>query len=438
MESVGSGGRGSSDTRAVAGGTAGGTADGTAGGEVVGRVVGGLGGAFRVDTEQVRGHLDEVVRSTVEQTLNQLLDEEADRIAGAGKYERSSQRKDTRAGSYQRKLQTKAGEVELTVPRLRKLPLETAIIERYKRRESSVEEALIEMYLAGVSMRRVEDITEALWGTRTSASTVSAMAQRVYGQIESWRNRPIQGAHAYVYLDGIWLKRSWGGEMKNVAVLIAIGVDAEGYREVLGVAEGTKEDASSWRSFLRNLKDRGLKGVRLVVSDKCLGLVEALGEFYPEASWQRCVVHWYRNVMSVVPAGKVREVMAMLKAIHAQEDRASAREKAGAVVEKLAGMRLARAAEVVSQGVEETLGYMAFPREHWRSLRTNNPLERLNREVRRRTRVVGAFPDGQSALMLVAARLRHVAGSRWGTRRYLDMGRLVQMMGEEELGAAVA
>lgn len=175
-----------------------------------------------------------------------------------------------------------------------------------------------------------------------------------------------------------------------------------------------------------------------VVSDKCLGLVEALGEFCPEASWQRCVVHWYRNVMSVVPAGKVREVMAMLKAIHAQEDRASAREKAGAVVEKLAGMRLARAAEVVSQGVEETLGYMAFPREHWRSLRTNNPLERLNREVRRRTRVVGAFPDGQSALMLVAARLRHVAGSRWGTRRYLDMRRLVQMMGEEELGAAVA
>lgn len=387
----------------------------------------GLRQAIVVDAEKVRGHVDEVVRSTVEATLNQLLDEEADRIAGAGKYERTADRQDTRAGSYRRKLQTKAGEVELTVPRLRKLPLETAIIERYKRRESSVEEALIEMYLAGVSMRRVEDITEALWGTRVSASAVSGMAQKVYGQIEQWRNRKIIGAHAYVYLDGIWLKRSWGGEVRNVAVLIAIGVDAEGYREVLGVAEGTKEDAESWRSFLRHLKERGLCGVELFISDKCLGLVEALGEFYPEASWQRCVVHWYRNVMTVTPSGKMREVMAMLKAIHAQEDRVSAEEKAAAVVEKLIAMRLGRAAEIVREGVAETLTYMNFPREHWRCIRTNNPMERLNREVRRRTRVVGAFPDGQSALMLVAARLRHVAGTKWGARRYLDMRRLREM-----------
>jgi putative transposase len=392
--------------------------------------------AIVVDTERVRGHLDEVVRSTVEQTLNQLLDEEADRVAGAGKYERTTDRQDTRAGSYRRKLQTKAGEVELKVPRLRKLPLETAIIERYKRRESSVEEALIEMYLAGVSMRRVEDITEALWGTRVSASAVSGMAQKVYGQIESWRNRKIEGEHAYVYLDGIWLKRSWGGEMKNVAVLIAIGVDQDGYREVLGVAEGTKEDAESWRSFLRHLKDRGLKGVRLFITDKCLGLVESLAEFYPGAAWQRCVVHWYRNVMTAVPQGKVREVVAMLKAIHAQEDRQSAEQKAALVVQKLEGMRLAKAAAIVRDGVVETLSYMDFPREHWRCLRTNNPLERLNREVRRRTRVVGAFPDGQSALMLVAARLRHVAGTRWGLRRYLDMTRLTEPALTEQTTAA--
>jgi transposase-like protein len=388
----------------------------------------GLKSAVVVDTEKVRSHLDEVVRSTVEETLNQLLDQEADRVAGAGKYERSAERMDTRAGSYRRKLQTKAGEVELKVPRLRKLPLETAIIERYKRRESSVEEALIEMYLAGVSMRRVEDITEALWGTRVSASAVSGMAQKVYGQIEAWRNRRLDGTHAYVYLDGIWLKRSWGGEVKNVAVLIAIGVDQEGYREVLGVAEGTKEDAESWRSFLRHLKERGLSGVQLFITDKCLGLVEALAEFYPEAAWQRCVVHWYRNVMTAVPQGKVREVVAMLKAIHAQEDRPSAEQKAGLVVEKLEGMRLAKAAAIVREGVAETLSYMAFPREHRRCIKTNNPLERLNREVRRRTRVVGAFPDGQSALMLVAARLRHTAGTRWGLRRYLDMNKLKEMV----------
>lgn len=383
-----------------------------------------LGGAFSVDAGQVRAHLDRIVRESVEQTLNGLLDAEADQACNAGRYERSPDRQDTRAGSYQRKLATKAGEVTLTVPRLRKLPLETAIIERYRRRESSVEEALIEMYLAGVSVRRVEDITEALWGTKVSPSTVSELNQRIYGQIEAWRNRPIEGEHAYVYLDGIWLKRSWGGEVKNVAVLVAIGVNQEGFREILGVAEGTKEDAESWRSFLRHLKQRGLRGVKLVVSDKCLGLVEALGECYPEAGWQRCIVHWYRNVMSVTPTGKVKEVAAMLKAIHAQEDRASAGQKAAAVVAKLEAMKLGKAAAMVRDGVGETLAYMAFPREHWRSLRTNNPLERLNREIRRRTRVVGAFPDGNSALMLVAARLRHVAGTKWGLRRYLDMSRL--------------
>jgi transposase-like protein len=383
-----------------------------------------LTAAFSVDVEKVRGHLDQVVRASVEQTLNALLDAEAERVCQAGRYERSPERQDTRAGSYERKLQTKAGEVTLKVPRLRKLPLETAIIERYRRRESSVEEALIEMYLAGVSVRRVEDITEALWGTRVSPSTVSELNQKIYGQIEAWRNRPIEGEHAYVYLDGIWLKRSWGGEVKNVAVLVAIGVNQEGFREILGVAEGAREDAESWRTFLRHLKERGLKGVRLFISDKCLGLVEALGEFYPEAAWQRCVVHFYRNVLSVAPKGRAKEVAAMLKAIHAQEDRESARQKAEAVVAKLEAMKLPKAAQVVREGIEQTLSHMAFPREHWRCLRTNNPLERLNREIRRRTRVVGAFPDGTSALMLVAARLRHIAGTRWGLRRYLDMGRL--------------
>jgi transposase-like protein len=263
----------------------------------------GIDGALRLDEGKVRAHLDEVVRGTVEETLNALLDAEADRACGAGRYERSPDRADTRAGSYTRKLTTKAGEVALKVPRLRRrLPLETAIIERYRRREGSMEEALIEMYLAGVSVRRVEDITEALWGTRVSPSTVSELNQKIYQQIEAWRNRRIEGRHPYVYLDGIWLKRSWGGEVKNVAVLVAIGVNADGFREVLGVGEGTKEDAESWRAFLRHLKERGLGGVELFVTDKCIGLVEALAEFYPQAAWQRCVVHFYRNVFTVVPS----------------------------------------------------------------------------------------------------------------------------------------
>jgi putative transposase len=385
---------------------------------------------IQVDQAQVEKHIDEVVRDSVEATLNALLDAEADELCGAQRYQRSPDRVDSRAGHYSRKLHTKAGEVTLQVPKLRNLPFETAIIERYRRRETSVEEALVEMYLAGVSTRRVEDITEALWGTRVSSSTVSELNKRIYAQIEEWRNRPIAGEHPYVFLDGIWLKRCWGGEVRPVAVLVAVAVNAEGHREVLGVLEGAKEDKESWTAFLRYLKGRGLRGVRLFVSDKCLGLVESLAEFYPQAAWQRCAVHFYRNVFTAVPKGKVKEVAAMLKAIHAQEDEASARAKAQQVAEKLAGLRLAKAAGLVREGIEETLAYMAFPREHWRSLRTNNMLERLMRELRRRTRVVGAFPDGESAVMLVGARLRHVAGTKWGLRRYLEMGHLQDWHGE--------
>jgi len=393
----------------------------------------GLGEVIRIDELAIRSRLSEVVRDTVEETLNAMLDAEAGRLCRARRYERTRARRDTRAGHYKRKLQTKAGEVELKVPKLRTLPFETAIIERYRRRESSVEEALIEMYLAGVSVRRVEDITEALWGTRVSPSTASELNRKIYARIDAWRNRRIEGDHPYVFLDGMWLNRSWGGEVTNVSVLVAIGVDGEGYREVLGVCEGAKEATDSWRSFVRHLKKRGLSGVRLFVSDKCLGLVEALAQAYPEARWQRCVVHFYRNVLTVVAKGKVKDVAAMLKAIHFQEDRQAACEKARAVVEKLEGMKLARAARVVSAGFEETLRYMSFPREHWRSLRTNNPMERIIREIRRRTRVVGSFPDGRSALMLAAARLRHIAGTRWGTRRYLNMNRLKEQDNEATL-----
>src|SRR5665213_4364137 len=266
-----------------------------------------LGAVVQIDDGKIRAHLDEVVRATVEETLNALLDAEADHLCGARKYERTEGRKDTRAGSYERQLHTKAGEVSLQVPKLRNLPFETAIIERYRRRETSVEEALIEMYLAGVSVRRVEDITQALWGTRVSPSTVSELNQKIYTQIDAWRNRPIEGQHAYVYLDGIWLKRSWGGEVKNVAVLVAIGVNQYGDREVLGVTEGAKEDSESWTAFLRHLKERGLRGVQLFISDKCLGLIENLADFYPAARWQRCIVHFYRNVWTMTPAGRMRD-----------------------------------------------------------------------------------------------------------------------------------
>jgi transposase-like protein len=391
----------------------------------------GLKEAIRVDTAELRGHVDAVVRSSVEETLNALLQAEADGICGATRYERSPERIDTRAGSYERKLETKAGVVTLRVPKLRSLPFETAIIERYRRRESSVEEALVEMSLAGVSVRRVEDITEALWGTRVSSGTVSRLNQKIYRHIEAWRNRKIESEFPYLFLDGVVLKRSWAGEVRNVSVLVAIGVGADGHRQILGVAEGHKEDLDGWRGFLRHLKDRGLAGVQLIISEACLGLVDAATELFPEAQWQRCVVHFYRNVFSNVPKGKVADVARMLKAIHAQEDRRSAEDKVREVMVKLRAMRLTKAAELVEAKARETLTYFAFPSNHWRHIKTNNPLERIIREIRRRTRVVGAFPDGHSALMLVAARLRHIASTKWGKRRYLAMEALLQPLPEE-------
>src|SRR6266545_3304830 len=392
-----------------------------------------MGQVIQIDEARIRDHLGEMVRGTVEETLNAMLDAEADQLCGAGRYERSEARQDTRAGSYERTLQTSAGEVNLKVPKLRRQTFETAIIERYRRRESSVEEALIEMYLAGISVRRVEDITEALWGTRVSPSTVSNLNKKIYAKIETWRNQPIEGEQPYLYLDGIVLKRTWAGEVRNVSLLVAISVNAEGYRQILGICEGAKEDKTGWSAFLSHLKERGLSGVRLVISDACLGLAESAAEFFPEAAWQRCIVHWYRNIFSHVPSPKVREIAAMLKAIHASEDIAAAREKAIRVIEKLRGLRLSRAAELVEAAVEETLAYYTFPEEHWRRIRTNNPLERILREIRRRTRVVGAFPDGQSALNLAAARLRHIAGTAWSTKRYLN----IELLKDQQMRGAI-
>jgi transposase-like protein len=394
-----------------------------------------MGNVIHIDEERVKGHVDRVVRSTVEETLNGLLDAEAKQLCNAGRYERSGHRQDYRAGHYKRQLHTKAGPVTLKVPKLRRQTLETAIIERYRRKETSVEEAMMEMYLAGVSVRRVEDITEALWGTRVSPSTVSALNKRIYATIETWRNAPINGSHPYVFLDGIVMKRTWAGEVRAVSLLVAFGVNEEGYREILGIVEGAKEDKSGWQGFLRHLKERGLKGVKLIISDACMGLKESVHDFYPEARWQRCVVHAYRNVFSHVPSGKVKEVSAMLKAIHAQESLETAQQKTLEVVDKLKTMKLPNAADKVSSIFDETLTYYSFPMEHWRRVKTNNPLERLMREIRRRTRVVGAFPDGQSCLNLAAARLRHIAGTEWSTKRYLSMEPLSEANAQHALVA---
>ena len=245
--------------------------------------------------------------------------------------------------------------------------------------------------------------------------------------LKKWRCRPLDGQYAYVYADGVYLKRSWGGEVQNVSLLVAIGVNEDGYREILGAAEGMKEDHESWLNFFLWLKERGLSGVRLFIGDKNLGMLETIGEVFPEAKYQRCIVHFYRNVFSVIPRGKIRTVSMMLKAIHAQENKEAARRKAKEVVEELQKMKLSAAAKKVGGSIEETLTFMDFPSQHWTRIRTNNTLERLNREIKRRTRAIGAFPDGNSALMLVCARPRHVAGSDWSAKRYMNMDHLSDM-----------
>ena len=312
----------------------------------------------QLNEEVIKGQIKELVRGSVEETLNELLEKEAESLTQAARYERSEARQGYRSGHYDRNLTTTSGDVTLHMPRLKGVSFETAIIERYRRRESSVEEALIEMYLAGVSVRRVEDITEALWGSKVSPATISELNKKAYVHIEDWRNRPLQGGrYPYVYVDGIYLRRNWGGEYENVSVLVAIAVNEDGFREVLGAAEGMKEDKASWVSFFQWLRGRGLDGVKLIVGDKCKGMLEAVGEVFPDAKYQRCTVHFYRNVFSVVPKSKVKIVAKMLKAIHAQESKKASREKAKAVVAELRAMKLKEAAKKVEDGIEETLTY---------------------------------------------------------------------------------
>ena len=353
------------------------------------------------DEQAVKDELRELVRKTIEETINAMLDEEADQLVGAGPYERTDERAAYRAGHYKRGFTTTSGQVTLKMPKLKGMRFATAVIERCKRRETSVEEAIIEMHLAGVSTRRIEGVSDILWG-----AGVSNLDDKAFKPVEEWRSRPLIREYPYVCIDGIYLKRSWGGSYENVAVMVAIGVNEDGYREVIGCAEGFTESAECWRDFPSWLRSRGLRGVRMLTGDKAAGMVGSIAEVFPKAKYQRCTVHFYRNVLAKVPKSKRSQVAAMLKAIHAMESRE------------------ASAAKVVRDGHAETLAYCEMPREHWRRIRTNNAIERLNREIRRRTRVVGAFPDGKSALMLVATRLKYVADSEWGSRRYLDVSLL--------------
>lgn len=381
---------------------------------------------LQVDQAMLETTLDRMVRKSVEETLNAMLDAEADEITGAARYERSGERKAYRAGHYERDLTVKAGKMSLKVPKLKGAVFSSAVIERYRRREESVEEALIDMYLAGVSTRQVDDISQLLWGDRMPSQTLSDKLKRVYADIDAWRERPLEQEYAYLFMDGVWHKRCWGGSVENAGILVAIGIGADGRREVLSVDEGMKEDAESWRSFIKGMLARGLKGVRLVTGDRCAGLVAAAGELLPGARYQRCMVHFERNILAKVNPKNRDWAADALKAVFSMETRDKALEKAESVAGEMEARKLKEAASCLRDGIGETTTYLLddYPREHRRRIRTNNMIERLNREIRRRTRVVGSFPDGRSALMLVCARVRYVTSNEWSTRRYLDMSRL--------------
>lgn len=377
-----------------------------------------------VNEDEIRDYIREQVRKSVEETLNALMDEEAGQIANAGRYERTDGRRAYRSGHYERGFETTSGDVTLRVPKLRGATFASQVIERYRRREESVDEALVEMYLAGVNERRVQDVTEILWGSSVSAGTLSKLNRKAFGRIDEWRRRPLACEYPYVFVDGTYVRRNWGGAYEGVAVLVAIGVREDGYREVIGCEEGYAESSESWKAFLLGLRERGLSGVRMVTGDKSQGMLGALAEVFPKAMYQRCTVHFYRNVLAKVPKRRRAEVAASLKAIHAQEDRARSLEKAASVAAELRASKLDAAARVVEEGAEETLTYALFPREHWRRIRTNNGIERLNREIKRRTKAIGTFPAGDAAVMLAAARCKYVADGSWGQRRYLDMEKL--------------
>ena len=299
---------------------------------------------------------------------------QADEIANAARYERSGGRKAYRAGHYERGLTAKAGRLELKVPKLKGALFESAVIERCRRREESVGEALIDMYLAGVSTRQVDDTGQLPWGDRMPSRTLSDKLKRVYAEIDEWRTGPLDDEYPYAFVDGVWHKRSWGGSVENVGILVAIGVSKDGHREVIGVAEGMREDSASWEQFVRSMIERGLGGVRLVVGDRCAGLVSTVNSMLPNAKYQRCMVHFMRNVLSKVPPSHRDWPSAALKAIFAMESRESALAKAGEVASEMESRKLKTAANCLREGIGETTVYLLaeFPNEHRRRIRTND------------------------------------------------------------------
>jgi putative transposase len=373
----------------------------------------------RVAQEELRNDLTALFRGAIRLTLEMVLEEEVKAMVGARRFERVGSRKDYRNGTYLRRLLTSLGQIDVTVPRSREQGAPIDVIGRYQRRSPEIDEMMVEAYVSGVSQRKMADVTDALMGERVGRSTVSRVAKRLDEAVEELRQSPIEGAHPYIYLDATFLDARWAKKVENVSALLAYAVGPDGHRRLLGVTLGAEESEESWSELLAQLVERGISGVQLVIADEHAGLAAAVRKFLPEARRQRCTVHLQRNVLVKVPH-RLRKRVARVIAKIFQAPALAEAKKLVAELKARWGGELPEAVDVLERGFPAATQFFAFPKAHWRRLRTTNGLERLHGEIKRRIRTAGAFPDRASALRLVTA-VAIKTTAIWGERRYLDV-----------------
>ncbi|MCA1846013.1 MAG: IS256 family transposase [Thermoleophilaceae bacterium] len=381
---------------------------------------GSLGVRAELDKVLADEHAD-LLREGVALVLREVMEMEVARLAGADRYERSGERAAYRNGYRPRELATRVGTLELQVPKLRSGPSYLpSFLEARKRSEQALLAVVMEAYVNGVSTRKVERLVEQLGVEGMSKSTVSRICQGLDERGEAFRERPLEGAYPYLWLDARVerVREGAAGMVRQKALLVAYGVHETGRREVIGIAVGEVESESAWREFLRSLVARGLAGVQLAISDAHAGLRAAIGQVLG-AQWQRCAVHFVRDMLGHVPRAGQPLVRGALKQIFAAPDRQAAGQTLAGVVEQLS--RVApKVARLVEAAEEELLAYMRFPREHWPKIRSTNPLERVNREIARRSEVVGIYPNDAALLRLVAGILVEVNDEWLVGHRYLS------------------
>lgn len=362
---------------------------------------------------------EDFLRELVQRTVQQVLEAEMSSFLGAENYQRNSERRGWRNGYKPRTLKTRVGELELMVPKDRDGLFQTELFERYQRSEKALVLALLQMYVEGVSTRKVSAITEALCGLEVSKSQVSALSQKLDAEVAEWRQRPLTEAYPYLVIDARYEKVRRGGAVVSQGVLVGVGISASGYREVLGCWMAESESEASWGAVFSELKQRGLHGVRYVVSDDHAGMVKAIGRHFQGVVWQRCQVHFVRNALSLCGQRERPLVLRLMKTVTESATREGANAALASAIADLE-QKAPRVAQLLEDHGEEILGVYALPEAHQKRMRTTNMLERQNQELKRRTRVVRVFPHEQSCLRLIAALLMETS-QEWMERIYLSM-----------------